>query len=74
VVDTEEGRRARVTGVKCKGCGTCGSSCIKKAIKMHHFTDEQLIAQERAVLTAERISTYCIMNDRNDKLKQTKVI
>jgi hypothetical protein len=41
---------------------------------MHHFTDEQLIAQERAVLTAERISTYCIMNDRNDKLKQTKVI
>jgi len=52
VVDTEEGRRARVTGVKCKGCGTCGSSCIKKAIKMHHFTDEQLIAQERAVLTA----------------------
>ncbi len=51
VVDTEEGRRARVTGVKCKGCGTCGSSCIKKAIKMHHFTDEQLIAQERAVLT-----------------------
>jgi len=40
VVDTEEGRRARVTGVKCKGCGTCGSSCIKKAIKMHHFTDE----------------------------------
>jgi heterodisulfide reductase subunit A len=50
VVDTEEGRRAQVTGVKCKGCGTCGSSCIKKAIKMHHFTDEQLIAQERAVL------------------------
>ena len=55
VVDTEEGRRARVTGVKCKGCGTCGSSCIKKAIKMHHFTDEQLIAQERAVLTAEEV-------------------
>ncbi|NQE06007.1 CoB--CoM heterodisulfide reductase iron-sulfur subunit A [ANME-1 cluster archaeon GoMg1] len=55
VVDTEEGRRARVTGVKCKGCGTCGSSCIKKAIKMHHFTDEQLIAQERAVLTVEEI-------------------
>jgi len=55
VLDTEEGRRARVTGVKCKGCGTCGSSCIKKAIKMHHFTDEQLIAQERAVLTAEEV-------------------
>jgi len=55
VVDTEEGRGARVTGVKCKGCGTCGSSCIKKAIKMHHFTDEQLIAQERAALTAGEV-------------------
>jgi len=55
VVDTEEGRRAQVTGVKCKGCGSCGSSCIKKAIKMHQFTDEQLIAQERAVLTVEEV-------------------
>lgn len=49
-VETEGVRRARVTGVKCKGCGTCGSSCIKRAIKMQHFTDEQLIAQERAAL------------------------
>jgi len=55
VVETEEGRRARVTGVKCKGCGTCGSSCIKKAIEMHHFTDEQLIAQERAAFVIEEV-------------------
>jgi len=55
VVDTEEGRRARVTGVKCKGCGTCGSSCIKKAVTMHHFTDEQLIAQERAAFATEEV-------------------
>jgi heterodisulfide reductase subunit A len=52
VVETDEGRRARVTGVKCKGCGTCGSSCIKKAVTMRHFTDEQLIAEERAALAA----------------------
>ncbi len=55
VVETEEGRRAKVTGVKCKGCGTCGSSCIKRAIKMHHFTDEQLIAQERTALVTEEV-------------------
>ncbi|RCV65402.1 heterodisulfide reductase subunit A [Methanophagales archaeon] len=55
VIETEEGRRARVTGVKCHGCGTCGSSCIKKAVKMHQFTDEQLIAQERAALATEKV-------------------
>jgi heterodisulfide reductase subunit A len=54
VLETEEGRRAKVTGVKCKGCGTCGSSCIKRAIKMQHFTDDQLIAQERAAFVTER--------------------
>jgi len=46
-------KRARVTGVKCKGCGTCGSSCVKRAIKMYHFSDDQLIAQERAAVTTE---------------------
>nr|CBH36911.1 conserved hypothetical protein, HdrA-related [uncultured archaeon] len=55
VVDTKEGRRARVTSVKCHGCGTCGSSCIKKAVKMHQFTDEQLIAQERAALATKEV-------------------
>ncbi|HID20384.1 MAG TPA: CoB--CoM heterodisulfide reductase iron-sulfur subunit A family protein, partial [Methanophagales archaeon] len=55
VVEGEEGRRARVTSVKCHGCGTCGSSCIKKAVKMHQFTDEQLIAQERAALATEEV-------------------
>jgi len=29
----------------CKGCGACGASCIHKAIKMHHFADEQIMAQ-----------------------------
>ncbi|RZN41634.1 MAG: CoB--CoM heterodisulfide reductase iron-sulfur subunit A family protein [Methanophagales archaeon ANME-1-THS] len=52
VVEVDEGKkRARVTGVKCKGCGTCGSSCVKRAIKMYHFSDDQLIAQERAAVT-----------------------
>jgi heterodisulfide reductase subunit A len=34
----------------CKGCGVCAASCPEKAIDMHHFTDDQLIAQVRAAL------------------------
>jgi heterodisulfide reductase subunit A len=40
--------KAKVTQVMCKGCGVCAASCIKRAITMQHFTDAQLIAQERA--------------------------
>lgn len=51
VVEKEkEGRKANVTVVKCKGCGTCGSSCIKEAITMQHFSNEQLVSQEKAAL------------------------
>ena len=41
---------ARVKEVLCKGCGTCGASCPKRAITMRQFTDEQIIAQGLAVL------------------------
>lgn len=40
---------AKVINVVCKGCGLCGASCPEKAITMQHFTDEQLMAQVRAV-------------------------
>ena len=41
---------ARVNEVICKGCGLCGASCPEKAISMHHFTDEQVVAQALAAL------------------------
>ncbi|MHC1635473.1 MAG: 4Fe-4S binding protein, partial [Candidatus Methanospirareceae archaeon] len=50
VVKTENGKKAMVIEVKCKGCGICASSCIKRAINIKHFSNEQLIAQERGAL------------------------
>lgn len=29
----------------CKGCGSCASACPSSAITIHHFTDEQIMAQ-----------------------------
>ena len=41
---------ATVRGDLCKGCGTCAASCPERAIKMCHFTDEQIVAQAIATL------------------------
>lgn len=48
LVETEKGKRARTIEVACKGCGVCGATCYRKAIRMKHFTDEQVTAQIRA--------------------------
>ena len=52
VVEKDGRKKAEVTNVKCKGCGVCASSCTMRAITMRHFTDDQLIAEERAILEA----------------------
>jgi heterodisulfide reductase subunit A len=39
-----------VTEAKCKGCGTCGGFCPGGAIKMQHFTSQQIVAQIDAYL------------------------
>jgi heterodisulfide reductase subunit A len=44
---------AKVLEALCKGCGVCGSSCPTKAIAMGHFTNEQILAQVKALLTEE---------------------
>ena len=49
-IEKDEKGIARVNEVLCKGCGTCGASCPKRAITMHHFTDEQILAQGLVVL------------------------
>jgi len=53
LVDTEQGKRAHTVEVACKGCGVCGSTCYRRAIKMRHFTDEQVTAQIRAAFGEE---------------------
>ncbi len=45
-----KGEPAVVVEAACAGCGACGATCQFGAITMRHFTDEQLIAQVRAVL------------------------
>ena len=42
-------RVARVVPASCKGCGCCAAACPQKAISMQHFTDEQILAQVRAL-------------------------
>jgi heterodisulfide reductase subunit A len=40
----------RVNEVLCKGCGTCVSGCLSDAISLHHFTNEQILAQMEGML------------------------
>ncbi len=45
-----KGEPAVVVEAACAGCGACGATCLFGAITMRHFTDEQLMAQVRAIL------------------------
>ncbi len=46
----KKGEVAAVIEAACAGCGACGATCQFDAITMRHFTDDQLLAQVRAVL------------------------
>ena len=46
----QKGEVAAVVEAACAGCGACGATCVFGAITMRHFTDDQLIAQVRAIL------------------------
>ena len=48
-----KGEAAVVVEAACAGCGACGATCQFGAITMRHFTDDQLIAQVRAILAEE---------------------
>jgi heterodisulfide reductase subunit A len=49
---TVEPKKKTITLVEamCKGCGTCGAECRFGAIKMKHFTDQQVLAMIDAYL------------------------
>jgi len=54
IIETEKGKKARTIEVACKGCGTCGATCYRHAIRMKHYSDEQLGAQIRAAFVEEK--------------------
>ena len=41
---------SRINAVLCKGCGSCASACPSKAIRLQHFTSEQILAQVDALI------------------------
>jgi heterodisulfide reductase subunit A len=48
-----DGKRvSHINEAVCKGCGTCGAACPSGAIAMHHFTDEQILAQVEALFSS----------------------
>lgn len=40
---------SHVNEAVCKGCGTCCAACRSGAITMHHFSDQQILAQVEAL-------------------------
>jgi heterodisulfide reductase subunit A len=41
--------KSTVVDALCKGCGVCAAACLRRAITMRHFTDDQIMAE---ILTA----------------------
>jgi len=39
-----------VIEASCAGCGTCGPACRFDAVKLQHFTDQQILSQVEAIL------------------------
>jgi heterodisulfide reductase subunit A len=41
---------AEISAAACRGCGLCAGECPAKAIQLQHFTDDQVMAKEAALL------------------------
>jgi heterodisulfide reductase subunit A len=53
--DTKQGKKAVVNPVLCKGDGLCNAKCPTAAIKLKHYTDQELLAEIDAVVPEEEI-------------------
>ena len=41
--------KAKVVESLCQGCGVCNVACLDKAIQLDHFTDDQILAEVKAL-------------------------
>ncbi len=48
----EEGKSTVIEAL-CKGCGVCAAACLRRAITMRHFTDDQILAAIRTAFAPE---------------------
>jgi heterodisulfide reductase subunit A len=65
-IDEKKGKQvASVSEVTCMGCGVCASACPTKSITLRHFTDQQILAQIRALSPKTNCSS--------DLIEQSKV-
>ena len=48
----EEGKSTVVEAL-CKGCGVCAAACMRRAISMRHFTDDQIMAEIKTAFMME---------------------
>jgi heterodisulfide reductase subunit A len=51
--DRKAGKHPVIIHAACAGCGACAAECPQDAIKMRHFTDNQLKAQIESILEVE---------------------
>ncbi len=49
---SEEGKVAVVNEALCHGCGTCAAACPAAALKVQHFTPDQIFAQIEGMLAS----------------------
>jgi heterodisulfide reductase subunit A len=48
-----EDGRSMVIDALCKGCGVCAAACLRRAITMRHFTDDQIMAEVKTAFLME---------------------
>ena len=49
MVEVNGKRKSKINEALCKGCGVCTAACPSKAITLHGFTYDQVLAQIRTL-------------------------